>query len=426
MSAESPVLDRLEGAAEALRGLANGRVVRVLGRAGRRFLDPGDPLRREALARIPDEAGLSGPMARLLLDRMAGDWAEDALERLLGAEFRDPGVLEGFREGAAGDRTRALGDRLAFHLCAGNVAGVGATSLVRSLLVRSPVLLKPGQGDVVLPTLLERAIREEDPVLGAAAAVRYWRGGTPSALEDEALERAGRVVVYGGAGVIEAVRTRVGGRVPIVAYPHRISVGAVAREVAGRATARAAAAAVAAYDQRGCVSPHLVWVEEGGKTSPARWAELLGEELEALREALPKGPSEPEEAARHQQLRLEAELLGASGAGVQVRGGAGTSWTVVFEPEAEFRGGCAGRFVRVQPVEALEGLPSVLEVQAELLQSVGLAADAARREGLAEAFARAGVSRVTTFERQPWPPPWWTHDGQGPLRVLVRWSSLEE
>ena len=45
---------------------------------------------------------------------------------------------------------------------------------------------------------------------------------------------------------------------------------------------------------------------------------------------------------------------------------------------------------------------------------------------LAEAFCRAGATRVTSFEKAPWPPPWWHHDGASVLAGLIRWIDLEE
>ena len=46
----------------------------TLGRAAERFLDPADPLRREALEHLPGTSGLSAEMAAAVLDGMAADW----------------------------------------------------------------------------------------------------------------------------------------------------------------------------------------------------------------------------------------------------------------------------------------------------------------------------------------------------------------
>ena len=59
------------------------------------------------------------------------------------------------------------------------------------------------------------------------------------------------------------------------------------------------------------------------------------------------------------------------------------------------------------------------------LQTVGVAGIGDRLEGLGRVLAELGVSRIVPFESVPFPPPWWHHDGGGPLRDLVRWVDLE-
>ena len=38
---------------------------------------------------------------------------------------------------------------------------------------------------------------------------------------------------------------------------------------------------------------------------------------------------------------------------------------------------------------------------------------------LAEALRRAGATRITSFEKAPWPPPWWRHDGASVFAGLI-------
>jgi len=425
------LLERLRGSADALRDRPLDEILTVLGRVGSRFLDSGDPLRQEAESRIPDEAGVSGPMATEIVRGMARDWTRERLETLVRADFPDPGVLDGFRPGPGGDRIRALGGALTFHVGAGSVPGVTATSLIRSLLVKSPALVKPGRGDRVLPRLVARAIGEEDAALARSVAVVYWPGGEGDALEEEALARVDRVVIYGGNETVRALRRRLPPTLPLVAYHHRVSVGMVARECLegegeARRLARDAARAVATFDQRGCVSPQVIWVEQGGAVAPDAWARLLAEGLEQLDASLPPGPVEEAVASEIQQLRGSAAMREAAGWGDRVFGGGSGSWTVLFESDPAFAPSCLGRTVRVKVLETLETGPEVLSEVGDVLQSVALEAGPERRPAVAERLAREGVTRVTTFRDQPWPPAWWRHDGKGPLEALVRWTSLEQ
>ena len=403
-------------------------LVASLGRAGARFLDPADPIRKEALDLLPAAAGLSTAMAREVLDGMARDWTADRLARLVRAQFPDPAVLDGFRPGPGGSRVRAFGHRLIVQLGAGNVAGVSVGGVVRALLARSPVLLKPGLHDAVLPVLYARALADCDPELAAALAVLYWPGGADT-VEAEVFPRAGLVVVYGGSDTVAAVRGRLPAATPLVAYSHRVGVALVGREAlaTGRAarTALDAARAVAAFDQRGCVSPHLFWVEERGALTPAEWAARLAAAMAALERDLPAGPAAPDVASRVQQLRGTWELKQAAGDGARVFRPAGAEWTVAYDPDPAFSPSCLGRFAWVKPVPDLERVAGLLAGLRPFLQTAGLCGAGARAASLVEQLGVAGVTRVASLRRMAWPPAWWHHDGGDPLRALVRWVDWE-
>jgi len=455
----APLLDHLvQVGGPSLRTLGFRTRLQVLGRAGERFLDPADPLRREAEARLPSDADLTPRGVRQVIEGMARDWTAERLAGAVRADFPDPDVLDGFRPGIRGERIRVVAPRLLVQVGAGNVPGTGATALLRGLLVGAPTLLKPGTGDRVLPELLARAIQEESPELGEGLAVVNWTGGAGGDLERMALARAERVVVYGGEEAVVGVRAATGPLTPLVVYGPRVSAGLVLRDAAGSGTVVAhAAAAAAAYAQRGCVSPHLVWVQEGGARTPEAWAEALalalaaevvgdrdGPDAETGPGAEP-GPGEADHDApragapsasletrgRMRALRDAAEFSAAAGAGDRVFGGPGAGWMVLYEPGAPdggarpFEPSCLGRTVRVRPLPDPEGLGEILEPVRHLIQGIALEGSEPGRTTTAMILARSGVTRVTTFRDQPWPPAWWKHDGEGPLRALVRWATLE-
>jgi hypothetical protein len=399
----------------------------TLGRAAERFLDPGDPLRAEALEFLPGTSGLSPEMSAAVLDGMSADWTRKHLMALLTVEFGTPSRLDDFTQGARGG-VRAFGASLTTQIVAGSVPGVGATALLRSLLVKSPTLLKPGLGDVVLPVLLARAIRQEDPDLADALAVAYWPGDAED-LTASAVGPAGTVVVYGGDAAVASVRSRTPVTAQFMGYHHRVSVGLVGRDGLSdalvRETASEVAGAVAFFDQRGCVSPQMIYVEEGGDCDPAAFAAQVGEALTSIEIHLPGGVLGTEEASSLQQIRGTAEVLEASGSGVTVRHGGTASWTVVFDPRGELVMTCVGRTVHIIPVHGAEDVAQRLEPLSAHLQTVALTGCGDRVADLARDLAEVGVTRITYFDRAPFPPPWWHHDGQGPLQALVRWVDLD-
>ena len=266
------LIDALANAREGLRGLGAAQLAKVLGQAGSRFMDDDDPLRQEALDRLPATSGLSAEMCRTVLDGMAANWSEGRLTTLLVDELGGPQPLDGFVD-QGGPQTMAVGARLCVQIASGSVPGVGVDALIRSLLTKAPTLLKPGLGDVVLPVLFARALKEVDPSVAAGLAVVYWPGGD-GALERTALTRADLVTIYGSDETVRGLRALAPVTARLVVYHHRTSVGVVGRaalaaRVAG-ATASDIANAVALFDQRGCVSPQVIWVD--GPRGWAAWA----------------------------------------------------------------------------------------------------------------------------------------------------------
>jgi Acyl-CoA reductase (LuxC) len=420
--------DGLIAAGDPLRMMPLDRIVRALGSVGARFLDPEDALRHDALRHLPGTSGLSPEMSAAVLDGMAIDWQPERLTRLIEVEFPDISVLDRFTP-EAGRRVRAFGARLCVQIVSGSVPGVGTTALIRSLLTRAPTLLKPGLGDVVLPVLFARALGEVEPLLADAVAVVYWPGGQ-EALEEAAMSRAEVVCVYGGDVTVKTLTARAPVTARIVAYHHRVSVGAVARDALrderSRRVASDVAGSVAFFDQRGCVSPQIVYVEEGGAVSPREFAGLVAEALAVIEGRLPGGRLDAAEASALHQARGSAELSASAGSGLELLDGGLASWTVVYDPEGSLPDACTGRFVRVRPVGELLDLPELLGAFGDHLQTVGVAAPDDRIAAFAEQMGRAGATRIAPFDAVPFPPPWWRQDGMEPLRALVRWVDLEE
>jgi hypothetical protein len=418
--------ETLRATSERLRSRTSASLAAALGTAGGRFLDPTDPLRAEALERLPESSGLSSAVARVVLDQMAADWTEDRLRRLLATELGDPCPLDTFVP-RGGGRSIAIGPALCAQIAAGGVPGVGVTALARSLLVKGPTLLKVGRDDALLPLLYARSLAEVDPELAGSLAVMYWPGDSTEHL-DAALAHADIVVAYGSDASVAAVRARAPVTARFVGYHHRVSIGLVGRDALTDASlaplARDIAWAVSAYDQRGCVSPRVVYVEEGGERSPAELAEQLASAMGDIEARSPTGALDAGHASTLQQARGTAELMAAADGGHVHHGGA-AAWTVWWAPSDVSAVPTAGRFVVVRPVADASMLPKELGALGPHLQTVAVAGLAARLDATAKALGEAGASRIAPFRAVPFPPPWWHHDGRGPLLDLVRWMDLE-
>ena len=411
-------------------------IVDVLGSVGERFLEDADPIRKRALAALPEEARLSSAMAAEVLDGMARDWSRNQLKRTVRAEFGDPTALDGFQS-VQGRSVAGIGPRLCVQIVSGSVPGVGVNALIRSLLVKSPTLLKPGFGDTLLPKLFVEALAEVDSDLADSIAIVEWRGGS-EILERIALSEAEVAVVYGSDETVAALRALAPPTTRVLGYHHRVAACVIGRDLESAEIESASddvARAIAMFEQRGCVCPHVVYVEDpadsgtGLGVSAEKFAELLARSLRTLEEVLPAVPLEVDEGGSLQQLRGAAEMHAASGEGSLHHGGAQSSWTVIGEsstqpgqpgPPTAYRG------VRVRRMADIGELGRAFGPHASHLQTIGHAGLGDRLESVALMLGRLGASRIVPIQDMSFPPPWWLHDGRGPLRDLVRWTEIED
>lgn len=419
---------RLTGPGSRIRGLPTGDIIAAIESAATRFSDPADPARITAERLLPAVTGYSVEMIRLVLDRATRDWSAPALRELLDREIPGAALERFVPERGTASRTKAVGPRLALHICSGNVPGVAVTSIVRSLLVRAPTIAKTAAGEPVLAALFADALCEAEPRLAGSLAVLHWPGGD-SPVEDEAIAAADTIVVYGGEEVVRSVRRRAPATARIVEHGPRASVGLVGRAaLVDAATARAMAArvawAVAMFDQQGCVSPHVVWVERGA-TDVQEFAGFLAEALDALESELPRGTLDPAEAAAIREARTRAEFRAMEGDDIGLYEGEAARWTVIREADAAFEPSCLNRTIRVKPLDRLEDAPELIAPFRGLIQTAALEGAAERTTDIAMRLADAGATRITDFRKMPWPPPAWHHDGRGSLRELLTWIDLE-
>lgn len=416
----------LLAARDHLASLPVGGVIDAIDHAARRLLDPDEPERRHVLHSLRAISGFSAPMAAHMLERIAGDWLAPKLTRLVHEDLGGPEAIESFIRAGDGRGSRAIAPPLGFHVFAGNVPGVGVTSIIRALLVRSAVLGKPAAAEPALAAAFARLLSDADAAVGACVAVAYWPGGD-AALEDAVLARAGLVVHYGGADSIAALRARAPAHVRFIEHGPRISFAIVDASSGSslRPAGRDLARAVALFDQQGCVSPQIAYVI--GTTDHAReLADATAVALGEIQKELPRGRISHAEAAAIRELRTRAEFASFAGRGGELRAGPDLSYSVILSDDPAFEVTCLNRTLLIKSAPDLAALTHAVAPFGHLLQTIGVAGfDADRLEAAAAALADAGATRITPIADMPWPPPAWHHDGRGPLQELVRWADLE-
>lgn len=411
------VIEELRSAQRELAERPVAQILAALGQVAERWLDPADPIRREAEERLAATTGLAPVMLRqgltMTIRRVQG--LPELLDQDLGSrEALDRFVVRG--AGLRGVRSRAWGPGLLTCVFAGNVPGVPAFDMALGLALKSAVLVRPATAEPVFPELFARSIAEADPLLGRCLAVTTWGHE-----ESWPYEQAGAVLAYGSDASIGAIRRLVPEGVRFVGHGHRISFAVIAREGATADTARRLAYDVAMYDQQGCVSPHMAFVERGGELSPEAFAEACGAGLAELAPEMPRAKLTPAEAMALRSVRDEAEFT--ADAFFASQGDLG--WAVIHSEEPTFLPSPLNRLLRTFAIGEIAEVAEVVEPYAPYLQTVAFAGPEERREALGGLLGWLGVSRLCPVGQAQDPGPLWRHDGRPTAGDLVRWTDLE-
>ena len=197
------------------------------------------------------------------------------------------------------------------------------------------------------------------------------------------------MVVFGSDETVEFFRKRVRADQRFLAHAHRISFGVVFDDPDFQSVA-GAARSVSLYDQQGCLSPHLFYVDP-------KIAVALRKEF-AFRAAV--NHSEPPAS------------WGSDGS---------TAWTVLYDPEPQFTASCLNRVVYVKPLP--EDLPAAVRRVYKHLSTIGIYPATPAN---AEKVVLTGASRICPIGQMQFPPITWHHDAQPVLLPLVHWVDFEE
>ena len=273
----------------------------------------------------------------------------------------------------------AIGPEFLVHIAAGNIPNPTLTSIVFGLLTRSAQFVKCASGSSFLPRLFAHSIYDADPKLGACLEIAEWRGGN-AGLENALFAEADCVTATGSDETLAAIRAQLPIKTRFLGYGHRVSFGFVAHEVlhGSRAKKIVAAAAddVVAWNQLGCLSPHVIYVEAGGEVSPENFAEMLADELERREQTEPRGELPAEHAAAIASRRGIYEVRAAHSPETTRHWCSkdSTAWTVVFEADTRFQISCLNRFIYVKAVSDLTAaLHGADEIRGKV-STVGIAA----------------------------------------------------
>jgi hypothetical protein len=370
--------------------------------------DAETPLGGRARAELPASTGLSLPMIAWALEHALGVFDREALIAL-DAACAPPHA----------QCLRAHPGQLAVVVLAGNVFTAAAKAVALPLLFGWPVVAKAASRDDAFARLFESAFAGADPELSEA-----YRCVTVPSSDVERMgllfEQADAVSVYGSDGTLNRIRAELSATATFLPHGHGLSVAivgpkALCNEDDARAAARALARDTAAYDQRGCLSPHVAWVVRGAEITPSRFADLVFDELARLAQELPRGP-----------LPLDVGSAQWSWRGLSAIHGTlleGDGFAVALESHGNLRLSPGYRNLQLLELDCEAELCAKLSPLGIHLKCVGHAGVDAK--ALARALPQNLAPRLCALGSMQTPKLTSITDGLAPWDGLVRWVDLE-
>lgn len=453
----------------------------ALGAVAKRLAEPSDPLCSQALNVLPSYTGYSEPMIRFMLnaldlmalDQLSAAYALVPSQRVV-ADWQVMPGLAGCVHFYPASRWQSLlwrlpgfGNRPLFSppeppdmvvgYGAGNVPG---TALLIALLSQATtladgappaVLVKNSRQEPLFTRLVLEGLEAADAELVSAIAVMIW-DYEDAAMQDLMLSQADLVIAAASDETIAQIRADIQ-RVPqrprpirFHAHGHKVSFSAIGKEILARGlrdeasgqpllniVTLLAALDSAFWDQNGCLSSRIHFVEKGGDGyhAPHEYAARLSEQLRMLGGILPRGRWPLQQI----KDRFDKYKLLETTGQVRVFSGYDDEFLVALDERSldavAFRAevnDCQGRVIIVRPVVDLMELPQryLRLLSANNLQSLS-AAMGQPGEGLtphmlrfAEACGARGVTAIRTVGRGAFPQLAYSWDGFIPMDLTCQ------
>lgn len=395
-------------------------ILSLVGEAIYQWSQPDFPLRRQVLQRLPAFTGYPAFVVEQGLEQFLHHLSAENLWGVLQEELGDPLILEEWRPRKFPKAlTRAYSPHLVFHLIAGNIPGLSLEAIIYSLIIKSPALLRISRYEPLLGPAFARTLYQVSPELGSCIAVLWWPADRQDLLQ-KALQECDGAVLSGGRETLCSVLPLVPSYVKVVCHPYRLSVALIGKEAVTPSLAKRLSEDVRLFDQQGCLSPGVVWVEKGGELSPRDFAFLVADFLN-----LKRGDSgfarSVGESAQVWSLRSLYQMEGA----LVITPSENTRWTIVVEDKPGIPEGFPPGFLFIKPVDHLEEALEQLKPKSSFLQGVGLEVALERKEELVEKLGEMGASRICSVGEMQRPPAGWRQDGRFHLLDLLRFCDWE-
>lgn len=415
--------------ADVLKNMTVSEIVTSIDRVIETLLDRQSVYRQKAEKLLPIVTGYDSEMIRLGLTSYLKTFRKHELQRFLVEDLTNPLLLDDFQPRVKGGFSKAIGPDLITHVWAGNVPALPLWSLISGLLVKAGNIGKVSSAEPLFASWFAKLLAEVEPKLANCLAVVWWKGGDAER-EHMVFDQSNVVIGYGGNQTLESLEKRIPITTRFLPYGHKVSFGIVSNaaldsQKAWR-TAHQAALDVVMYDQQGCYSPHMFYVQTGGKVSPREFARYLANELNNFEKRYPRRALQMEESSSLASWRQKEEMSLFTQRSKEVLGNSANDWGVVYdEGNTDFVPSPLNRVIKVMSFDKLEDILPAIQPYRAYLQTVGIAATPKELFHWSDLLGRIGVTRMTAFGKMTSPDAGWHHDGRFNLMDLVNIIDIE-
>lgn len=319
------------------------KIIQTLMAIGRQWRTPAYSLRQEAIECAASEFCLSKPSFALALDWMFEQWTEKNL--LEGLEKIKPYQQKKF----------------AVQVLAGNTPAMTAQGFLQGALLNIPQCVKiPSNQDTFAKLLFQSFLENSDHFSEICGVICHAEALYPL------LSKADLVIAYGHDETISELKKYIAPNAVFITHGHTESAAIIFKEEANVSSLKNLAQDMLSYDQRGCLSPRITFVEQGGELSPAEYTQLFAEKiLPVAAEKFPRGGLFAGEAEEILHQRITYGFSGKVYTGID--------WTVCYNEKINWPKYALPRFMLFKSFKDSDELVAFLHLINMPLMSLGYA-----------------------------------------------------
>lgn len=301
----------------------------------------------------------------------------------------------------------AIPSVLTGHVLAANTPLLGWSSILRSIIVGTPSIVKlSSRKPDVMSQLLMRLLESEYTEAASTVSLIMWeRSNAP--LLDCLLNSCETVAIYGNDETQRTITNRAPKATKLLHYGNRLSISIVDPEICSNSDYESIASDVLLADQLGCLSCKYIFVRSSGENL-TQFSKVLSRQLSALSVKLPRLSRELEGRAEI----IEQCQLASMSETHQAIVGRNADNAIVINHSKQLNFCSASRVVSVVPFESYRDLLPATRLLAGLVQGISTNAvapvDFVQVRSVAIALEASWLCKIGHLQR---PPLYWPDDG---------------